>query len=315
MEFLFRMKFWLKKLIVAIIGLLPSRKIRRWAKEYFFVPRFKLGGGTRTLCGGRIAVAFCFDKNLERHAMTTICSLLENSRGVAHYDIYCITDSGLTAKYEKLVATLDIESTIKFIAPTNDFDKPKYGWPVSVYYRLMLPKLLPGVARVVYADIDGVFMSDLAAAASFDMEGSPIAGCRDIGPGYINSGFLIMDLEKMRREKSYDDFVYLQKFDFKYPDQDIINIVFKNRIAYLPWEYNFRPVDAKDMIKTRLQSYKDWRRLKRHLVYVHFHWQPKPWNGLRVMGSLWKRFSIDAQAVLSKQAPYHSIGGLPKDDK
>jgi lipopolysaccharide biosynthesis glycosyltransferase len=288
-----------------LAGLLPSRRIRRWAKEWFFVPRLRRGrespAGNAGRGTGRVAVALCFDTNIERQAMTTMTSLLAN-RGGAHYDIYCVTDSKLLSEYKRLARALDPESAVMFLAPTHDFDNPKYGWPPSVYYRLMLPKLLPDINRIVYADIDGVFVGDLAGAAALDLAGNPIAGCMDNKTGYINSGFLIMDLARMRAEKSYDDFTYLSKFDFKYPDQDIINIVFKNRIAYLPWGYNFRPVDAKDMIKSRLQSYSDWRELKRNPVYVHFHWQPKPWNGRRVMGWLWRKYDAAARNALDRES-------------
>ena len=56
---------------------------------------------------------------------------------------------------------------------------------------------------------------------------------------YINSGVLLLNLDKIRKDKKdkeLNDFVNKNKL--MYPDQDTINVVFKNNIYFLENKYN-----------------------------------------------------------------------------
>lgn len=87
--------------------------------------------------------------------------------------------------------------------------------PVSAYYRILLPNLLPEVDRVLYLDYDTLVVNDLTSLWQSDLEGHFLGCIRDLGvtikngwsndllgkygENYFNSGVLLMDLALLRK--------------------------------------------------------------------------------------------------------------------
>lgn len=91
----------------------------------------------------------------------------------------------------------------------------RYGG-VTAWFRLLLPRLLPDLDRILYLDADLMIVGSLAALWETDLEGrclaavtNPLLGAdrrrvvSDLGlpdPGrYFNSGVMLMDLERLRQ--------------------------------------------------------------------------------------------------------------------
>jgi lipopolysaccharide biosynthesis glycosyltransferase len=56
---------------------------------------------------------------------------------------------------------------------------------------------------------------------------------------YINSGVVLFNLDKIRKEKKEKELDnYVNNNKLFYPDQDTINVVFKNNILFLNNKYN-----------------------------------------------------------------------------
>ena len=147
---------------------------------------------------------------------------------------------------------------------------------------MMLPKLLPDVDRVIYADADTIFCNDLAEAAMIDLGNNLIAGVREHNLHYINSGFMIMDLKKIRSEKIYEKWIQAAETKaYKYPDQDIINNVCKGRIMFLPPKYNFTMWTGFNTGDKAAYPDRDFSDLKYHTVVIHWAGGKKPWKDER----------------------------------
>lgn len=87
------------------------------------------------------------------------------------------------------------------------------------YFRLLAPFLLPAHSRAVYMDADTVVVEDISPLWATDLEGYAVAAMRDYLPRvrdaisnweelgldpespYFNSGVLIMDLDRWRKER------------------------------------------------------------------------------------------------------------------
>lgn len=138
------------------------------------------------------------------------------------------------------------------------------------YGRLLAPSLFPRCGRLVYLDVDILLNGDVAELYDADLQGAPIGAVRDcavmesLGTGrlpghleyisglgatsarlYCNTGVMVMDLHKMREQGTEDRLLRLLEShpaSFPYADQDIINIVFHDRISPLPinWNYHFQ---------------------------------------------------------------------------
>ncbi|MBQ2858873.1 MAG: glycosyltransferase family 8 protein, partial [Alphaproteobacteria bacterium] len=239
----------------------------------------------------KIPVAFCFDARGCKMAAVTIKSLLLASAGRCDYDIYCVINDDVDDKLQDVVrGVLDgTESDIHFVYGNHDFDESSRGkWPVAMWYRLMLPKLVPNVDRIIYADLDIIFFNDLIDIYEYDLGDNVIAAVPTRTNMYINSGFLLMDLKKIRQENIYDVWVQDSKdHDYYNPDQDVLNYTLKGRIAFLPLRYNFQLSHGSRIFKIYSESQLD--DLKHNLVVLHYSDYIKPWSsGIRpVFSEYW----------------------------
>ena len=158
----------------------------------------------------KIPMAFCFDANGCKKAAVTLKSLLLASAGRCDYDVYCVITSDVDKTLCDIIRNIvkGTGSSVHFLKGNHDFDDSWRGnWPVAMWYRLMLPKLLPStVKRIIYADIDMIFFNDLIDVYELDLGNNVIAAVPTRTNKYINSGFLLMDIEKIRKEKIYDIF-------------------------------------------------------------------------------------------------------------
>lgn len=239
----------------------------------------------------KIPVAFCFNARGCKVSAVTIKSLLMASAGRCDYDIYCVIDSDVDESLCDVVRGVvnGSGSDIHFIQGNHDFDKSnRRKWPVAMWYRLMLPKLLPNVSRIIYADMDIIFFNDLIDIYEYDLGNNIIAAVPTRTDGYINSGFLLMDLDKIRKEKLYNKWIKISQVeDFRNPDQDVLNNTLVGRIAFLPLRYNFQLSHGSRIFKIYPMEQLD--DLKHNLVVLHYSDYIKPWSdGIRpVFSEYW----------------------------
>jgi lipopolysaccharide biosynthesis glycosyltransferase len=157
-----------------------------------------------------------------------------------------------------------------------------------VYARLIIDRLVrPDVERILYLDCDMLVRDDVrylfdlelgghAIAAVRDTSGASITGQRDVkknrdifdpAHSYFNAGLVLIDIAKWREadvigrmEEAYASGV-MQRI---YYDQDLLNLVFKDRWLKLPWRWNL--IDAR-----RVHEGVD-------PAIVHYTGNTKPWG-------------------------------------
>jgi lipopolysaccharide biosynthesis glycosyltransferase len=122
----------------------------------------------------------------------------------------------------------------------------------EVYHRLLIPEVLD-VARVLYLDCDTVVLGRLDELFEIDLGDTPVAAVRDavvrrnavlgMSPEapYLNSGVLVMDLERWRSEglaEQVMDFICSNPDAIRFVDQCGINAVLDGRWMPLDADYN-----------------------------------------------------------------------------
>lgn len=132
-------------------------------------------------------------------------------------------------------------------------DWPEMRWSRSIYYRLILPDLLPTLERIIYLDCDLCVLDDLAELYDLDFAGKSIMAvavrtkadhARRLGldaEHYFNSGVLVFSPARWHREDIIGQFkeCFAEFADkLKYPDQDILNLVFRNDVRFLHPRWN-----------------------------------------------------------------------------
>lgn len=228
----------------------------------------------------KIPFALCFNANGCKMAAVTLKSLLLASKGRCDYDVYCVVTEDVDKNCQDIIRSVvhGTESTVNFLFGNHDFDEsPRGGWPIAMWYRLMLPKLLPTkIKRIIYADIDMIIFNDLIDVYELDLGDNVIAAVPTRTNKYINSGFLLMDIEKIRREKIYDKWVLdSREHTYKNPDQDVLNETLRGRITFLPLKYNFQLSHGSRIFKIYPENELD--ELKHNLVVLHYSDYMKPW--------------------------------------
>lgn len=191
----------------------------------------------------------------------------------------------------------------------------------AMYYRLLAGQLLPDtLKRVLYLDPDILIINSLRPLYDLDIEhalfaaathegltgvSSQVAKLRlstPDGEAYFNSGVLLMNLEKMRKE--VDPQRVFQYADQKrsaliLPDQDILNGMFWDRIKLIDesvWNYDARKYKSY-MIASQSEKDVDW--VMEHTAILHFCGKSKPWkqNYRGKFSALYKHYRVLAKRL------------------
>jgi lipopolysaccharide biosynthesis glycosyltransferase len=143
---------------------------------------------------------------------------------------------------------------------TADFPDPVH-FHRSIWHRILLPELLPEVARILYLDADMVITDDLGPLWDTPLGGAVFAAVvapfhasqpserlATIGvpavEGYVSSGVLLMDLERMRRDGAV---ARIRAFAAAHPEnpcpeQDALNALFHDCCMRLHPRWNLQPI-------------------------------------------------------------------------
>jgi lipopolysaccharide biosynthesis glycosyltransferase len=256
----------------------------------------------------RIGIALGFDNNFIMPATVTITSLLYSAKGECCYDIYCIVEESLPEKeIQDLKAILDKyspESTITFMAPENIYRESittRNFTSTAMYFRLMLPNLLPHLDKILYLDTDIAVCDNLLDLYNMNIDESLLVGVLDavniysiwriygyqrhvleLERGkYLNSGVLLMNLNKLREANLEQTWLELSKKEgLCYPDQDILNYTCKEEISFCSLRYNYCLSWEKQfprMVAEKLITQEELAEAQSNPAIYHYITSDKPW--------------------------------------
>ncbi len=232
-------------------------------------------------------------------------SLCESNPGV-RFDVYVAHSSLRESDFKRIKSAIPDEESCRiintYISPDRFPGLPySQRWPREACYRIFAAHYLPpDLDRVLYLDPDMAVINRLDTFYKTDLQGNLMAACTHMfgffqdlqrlrlkmSPGsvYINSGMLLMDLERFRREQVVEDVLdYYEKnkrmiYLF---DQDILNGLYHAQtLAVDTLRYN---LDEKTLkiynfmrtSKTGVVNY-DW--IKKNTAIIHFCSKVKPWH-------------------------------------
>lgn len=210
------------------------------------------------------------------------------------------------------------------IAPSAFTGAPvSQQYPREMYYRLLAPFFLPhDLHRVLYLDPDILVINPLRPLWEADMKGNLFAGAAHTGKTelanninqlrlgtnhpYFNSGVLLMDLDRGRKEISADiifDYTRKHAKELLLPDQDVLNAMYGARILEIDdsiWNYDARNYNN---YLLRTMGKCDMNRVMANTVILHFCEKSKPWQKgyIHRFGILYKHYSQLTRQI--KNAP------------
>ena len=170
-------------------------------------------------------------------------------------------------------------------------------WSKAMYFRLLaFDYLSSDYQSALYLDADVVCNSaieltnellvDKIAAVVVDdknvrMKSSARLNINGLDKTYFNSGVMFVNLKSWYQRKITSQcFEMLSTKDaknkYKYPDQDVLNILLKNDLYFLNHEYN-TIFTLKNELKSGLQE--DYKRIiKDNTILIHYTGITKPWH-------------------------------------
>lgn len=211
-----------------------------------------------------IPVVYATDQNYLFYTCVSITSLAENAAENTFYKVYILVSMELLDK-ESIIKKLNGRySNIQIntiLIDTKDFDNVFINnehISKAAFYRLSICDSI-NENKCIYLDSDTIVMEDLQELWHLDIDNFYLAGCRDIWiewltekeceerriatnipsmEDYVNSGILIFNIKKMRKDNINEFFLKHIKLRYPYEDQDILNVCCYKNIYKLSTKWN-----------------------------------------------------------------------------
>jgi len=139
------------------------------------------------------------------------------------------------------------------------------NYTIGALYRIYMLDVLPkSIKKVIYIDVDILCFLDIKMIWEYDLQENLLGAVFEKANGgfrnhplikdgiierkkYFNSGVLLFDCDEIRSHfpdflKNFLDFWKRYKKQCLYPDQDPLNFLFQDKVAYMPCQYNYMPI-------------------------------------------------------------------------
>lgn len=210
-------------------------------------------------------ILYTADRNYIPFTGVSMFSLLKNNAEAKRIRIYAVLDNVDNENKSKLkmVATefnreLIIIDAEKLNQKLDILGIPKYRGTHSANYRLFFELFVDSdVDMLLYIDSDTIICDSLKSIAVLDFSNFCAGMVLDelgnkykhlIGFSqsdyYFNSGFIAINVPQWKKNNCtelIEKHIKTSRAKYCNPDQDLLNIVLKNKIKLLPPEYNFQP--------------------------------------------------------------------------
>lgn len=254
-------------------------------------------------------ILFCINENYSDYALLSMYAILKNNKGSNFINFYIIHDGLQQATKEKMKVALERYES-KYSVTFIPIEKSLFdGLPIIIshltsiiYARLFLFKLYPwgNVDRLIYLDVDILINGDLKMLWDVDLQGKTIGACFDsyveygtsshkekIGlrgdQPYFNSGVLLIDMKKWQKRDiclEVGKWIETNKELMRYPDQDVLNALFKDEVLLINNRFNFMPYLStrikRGLIDKSLAI--NYEKVDFPIVIYHYCGVSKPWQ-------------------------------------
>lgn len=237
-----------------------------------------------------------------------LCVMLRSlclSNPTAQFRIFVAHTSLTESDFAKIEASVSTDTCrVESIhVPQDRFPGLPYSkrWPQEACYRIFAAHILPAdLDRVLYLDPDMVIINNIEQLYNTDMQGMSYVACTHLfwlmqtvsrvrlkmppKSVYINSGMMLMDLEKLRAEQQIErvlEYYRNNKNRIYLFDQDILNGLYAQQtLAINPLLYNLdeRYFKLHNINPKNKANKIDCKWITDNTVIIHFCGKSKPWN-------------------------------------
>ncbi len=242
-----------------------------------------------------IPLFFAADNNYLPFLAVALESVKANASR-AHDYIAHILHTGINSENARKIQGLQSENfKVKFVDVAEKLGSLAENlqlrdyYTCATYYRLFIADMFPELDKALYLDSDTVILGDISELFSHEL-GDNLVGaipdetvlsepvfCKYVSDAlgippekYFNAGILLMNLKKFREERFFQSFnALLGKYKFSVAqDQDYLNVLCRNRVAYISPEWNKMPIEPPVPVEPKL---------------VHYNLTRKPWHYANIL--------------------------------
>lgn len=245
------------------------------------------------------SIFFSANNSFSQHLNVCLISLLENTKN-KNISIYII-DFWISEENKEKISRSLIKyknRSLQYASPNINYLKWVLikNYTIETYARLLIPHMV-NIDTCIYSDCDVVFNGDVFDSYKyFNKKYSIWAVLEPIWVEhyknklkipydiwYFNWWLLLLNLNKIRKEKSFEKVLdYLKKRDdILFADQDWLNAIFYNDRYHLPPKFNTMiTVSLSRKYSDTLYSKLEYEECKKNPAMIHFNGNLKPrkWN-------------------------------------
>ncbi|MBR1891093.1 MAG: glycosyltransferase family 8 protein [Clostridia bacterium] len=217
-----------------------------------------------------IPVFYACDDNYAPLLGTSIKSLITNASKDYFYNIH-ILSCGFNADNQKRLSALTSENSRLIFDDMHETAKEYCSkfhvrdyYSMAIYYRLFIANMFPQYDKAIYLDSDTIILGDVSKLYEMDLKDNLVAAGQEnvmledifgyyvetvVGVNrhdYFNDGVMLMNLALMRKENLQGQFLNYTKIKTftVTEDQDYMNVLCKDRVLRLGYEWNMMPVEG-----------------------------------------------------------------------
>jgi lipopolysaccharide biosynthesis glycosyltransferase len=284
-----------------------------WAVKYYF-NKYLVKKNVRismNITYDTIPIVFAANNYFVPYTSATIQSIMENADTKRKYHFY-ILNTDITQPTSTALCTqvsryshfsIDFVNVSQFIAGYDFFTANRPDLTKEVYFRLLIPELLPSFDKVIYLDGDMICLSDIGELYDIDLCDNLLGAVRDIAginrflyegkdnskdywdlksnmndvTDYYNDGMVVFNTRLFHQTISTTELINLAlSRKWKSHDQDVLNFVSEGKTSFLPYNWNFITLASINYLPEHLN--KEYIEAKDSPKIIHFAGiKDKPW--------------------------------------
>ena len=204
-----------------------------------------------------INVVYAFDNNHCYIAHVSMKSIMLSQNKTTFINFYLLVPN-VTNIQKDIIETITkehINCKIEYIELGNQFKDlriPREIWSTVIYYRILLPDLLPKLNRILYLDTDTFVYKDLTKIYNYNLTGKYYIGMLEPWKNYyfdkynikmnnfLNTGVLLCNLDELRKgniSEKMKDFLNKNNEILQCPINEALNFVAHEKNEYFNEEY------------------------------------------------------------------------------
>jgi lipopolysaccharide biosynthesis glycosyltransferase len=231
-----------------------------------------------------IQLVVCTDNNFIAHTATLLQSVKQHTSMAVNVHLFAQLNSTESSKIASLNSEsfrIHIEENLPDYSDLPISEVFRNRLSQSAFWRIAIPDILVKYEKALYLDSDMIAVGDIAPLWRFDVSNVAAAVVSDSlltpkrpwvnlempNEHYFNSGMMLMNLTKWRRDDLTAKTLRLVKEnpDWPYNDQHALNVALNNDVKFVPKEWN---VQTQCLLNTPTIE----------PIIVHFTGFEKPWH-------------------------------------